>query len=58
MTPVDELYPTTWRVPMMTMDEFSQALAKVRLVCHQVLAAGWFVNLFAYVDGWGGRSPK
>lgn len=30
MTPVDNLYPNNWRVPMMTLDEFSRTIAKVR----------------------------
>lgn len=29
MTPVDDAYPNQWRVPMMTLDEFSRTIAKV-----------------------------
>ena len=30
MTAVDRMYPNNWRVPMMTMDEFSRTISAVR----------------------------
>lgn len=36
MTAVDNLYPSQWRVPMMTLPEFSETISKVCCACVSV----------------------